>query len=246
MTRRTAVVTGASSGIGAATAVALSNAGFDVVLGARRTEQLASVAEPIGARTHVLDVTDPASVTAFCDTIESCSVLVNNAGGAMGHAPIRSTDEADWAWMYETNVLGTLRMTQALLPKLEASGDGLIINIGSVAGFEVYPGGGGYHAAKFGVRAMTRTLRLELNGLPIRVTEIDPGMVKTPFSEVRFRGDVERAASVYAGVEALCADDIAECVRWVATLPHHVNIDEMTVRPRDQSAAHVLFRRPLD
>jgi NADP-dependent 3-hydroxy acid dehydrogenase YdfG len=246
MSRGTAVVTGASSGIGAATAQALSAAGFDVVVGARRLDKLAEVAEPIGARVLPLDVTDPASVTAFCDAIPQCSVLVNNAGGAMGLAPIRSTDEADWAWMYETNVLGTLRVTQGLLPKLEASGDGLIIMMGSVAGFEVYPGGAGYHAAKFGVRSMTRTLRLELNGLPIRVTELDPGMVKTPFSDVRFKGDTERAAKVYAGVDALTAHDIAECVRWVATLPSHMNIDEMTIRPRDQAAAHVLNRRPVE
>lgn len=245
MTSRTAVVTGASSGIGAATARALAGAGFDVVVGARRVDKLAEVAEPINARVLPLDVTDADSVKAFCDAIPTCDVLVNNAGGAMGLAPIRTTDEADWSWMYETNVLGTLRVTQGLLPKLEASGDGLIIMMGSVAGFEVYPGGAGYHAAKFGVRSMTRTLRLELNGLPIRVTELDPGMVKTPFSDVRFKGDTERAAKVYAGVEALTADDIAECVRWVATLPGHVNIDEMTIRPRDQSAAHLLHRRPV-
>lgn len=245
MTPKTAVVTGASSGIGAATARALAEAGFDVVIGARRVGKLSEVAEPIGARVLPLDVTDPDSVTAFCEAIPACAVLVNNAGGAMGLAPIRSTAEADWLWMYETNVLGTLRVTQGLLPKLEASGDGLIIMIGSVAGFEVYPGGAGYHAAKFGVRAMTRTLRLELNGLPIRITELDPGMVKTPFSEVRFQGDIERAAKVYAGVDALTADDIAECVRWVATLPSHVNIDEMTIRPRDQAAAHVLHRRAI-
>ena len=243
---RTAVVTGASSGIGAATAQALAGAGFDVVVGARRIEQLVEVAGPIGARVLPLDVTDKDSVAAFCDAIPTCDVLVNNAGGAMGLEPIRTINEDDWTWMYETNVLGTLRVTQGLLPKLEASGDGLIVMMGSVAGFEVYPGGGGYHAAKFALRAMTRTLRLELNGLPIRLTELDPGMVESPFSTVRFKGDAERAAMVYAGVETLKPEDIAEAVRWVATLPHYFNIDEMTIRPRDQSAAHVLNRRPVD
>ncbi len=243
---RTAVVTGASSGIGAATARALAGAGFDVVVGARRIEQLEKVAGPIGARVLPLDVTDKDSVAAFCDAIPACDVLVNNAGGAMGLEPIRTISEDDWTWMYETNVLGTLRVTQGLLSKLEASGDGLIVMMGSVAGFEVYPGGGGYHAAKFALRAMTRTLRLELNGLPIRLTELDPGMVESPFSTVRFKGDAERAAKVYAGVETLKPEDIAEAVRWVATLPHYFNIDEMTIRPRDQSAAHVLNRRPVD
>ena len=243
---RTAVVTGASSGIGAATARALAGAGFDVVVGARRIEQLEKVAGPIGARVLPLDVTDKDSVAAFCDAIPACDVLVNNAGGAMGLEPIRTISEDDWTWMYETNVLGTLRVTQGLLSKLEASGDGLIVMMGSVAGFEVYPGGGGYHAAKFALRAMTRTLRLELNGLPIRLTELDPGMVESPFSTVRFKGDAERAAMVYAGVETLKPEDIAEAVRWVATLPHYFNIDEMTIRPRDQSAAHVLNRRPVD
>jgi NADP-dependent 3-hydroxy acid dehydrogenase YdfG len=243
---RTAVVTGASSGIGAATAHALAGAGFDVVVGARRIEQLHEVADPIGARVLPLDVTDPDSVRQFCDAIPTCDVLINNAGGAMGLEPIRSISESDWTWMYETNVLGTLRVTQGLLPKLEASGDGLIVMMGSVAGFEVYPGGGGYHAAKFALRAMTRTLRLELNGLPIRLTELDPGMVESPFSTVRFKGDTERAAKVYAGVETLKPADIAEAVRWVATLPHYFNIDEMTIRPRDQSAAHVINRRPVE
>jgi NADP-dependent 3-hydroxy acid dehydrogenase YdfG len=238
-----AVVTGASSGIGQATARRLKAAGFDVVLGARREDRLRTVAADIGARWMVLDVTDADSVERFCAEIGECRVLVNNAGGAVGLDPIERADERDWTVMYETNVLGTLRMTQRLLPTLEASGDGHVVMIGSIAGYEPYAGGGGYNAAKFAERAMTRTLRLELLGRPVRVTEIDPGLVETEFSTVRFHGDAERAAAVYHGVTPLSADDVAECVAFAVTRPSHVNIDTLVVLARDQAGATTVHRR---
>jgi NADP-dependent 3-hydroxy acid dehydrogenase YdfG len=238
------VVTGAASGIGAATARQLAAAGFDVVVGARRLDRLEAVAaELVGSRAVPLDVADNASVDAFCASVESCRVLVNNAGGALGLEPIADADEAKWRQMWETNVMGTLRMTRALLPKLIASGDGLVVNIGSVAAFERYPGGAGYHAAKAAERAVTETLRLELLGQPVRVSEISPGMVQTDFSLVRFEGDAARAGAVYEGVEPLTADDIAECITFVATRPPHVDIDEMVIRPRDQARTHAVHRR---
>ena len=242
--RRTAVVTGASSGIGAATARHLAAAGFDVVVGARRAERLAEVAGPIGARALPLDVTDPGSVDAFCDGVGPVSVLVNNAGGALGLDPIGEADEEQWRTMYETNVLGVMRMTRALLPRLVDSGDGHVVTIGSVAAWEPYAGGAGYNAAKFGARALMSALRLELLGSPVRVTEIDPGMVQTEFSTVRFGGDAERAARVYDGVTALTADDVAECVTFAVTRPSHVNIDSMIVLARDQAGARTVHRHP--
>jgi NADP-dependent 3-hydroxy acid dehydrogenase YdfG len=242
-TRGTAVVTGASSGIGAATARALHDAGFDLVLGARRGDRLAEVAGPLGARALTVDVTDTASVERFCAEIDTCRLLVNNAGGALGLDPVARADEDAWRWMYEANVLGVMRMTRALLPRLVASGDGHVVTIGSVAGIEPYPGGGGYNAAKFAVRGVMGALRRELLGQPVRVTEIDPGMVDTEFSLVRFRGDQDRAAAVYEGVDALTAGDIAECVAFAATRPAHVNIDSMLVMPRDQATATLVHRR---
>ncbi len=188
----TAVVTGASSGIGAAAARHLADAGFDVVVGARRLDRLREVAEPIGARALELDVTDDGSVTRFCAEVGPCSLVVNNAGGALGLTSIEGADVEQWRRMYDTNVLGTLRVTRGLLPELLASGDGHVIVIGSIAAYEPYPGGGGYNAAKFGERALAGVLRQELLGRPVRVTEIDPGMVETEFSLVRFGGD-ERA-----------------------------------------------------
>jgi NADP-dependent 3-hydroxy acid dehydrogenase YdfG len=240
----TAVVTGASSGIGEAAARHLTAAGFDVVLGARRVDRIDAIAAELPrARAIALDVTDQASVDAFCTEVGDCRVLVNNAGGALGLEPIAQADEENWRQMWETNVMGTLRMTRALLDRLIASGDGLVINIGSVASFERYPGGAGYNAAKSAERAITDVLRMELLGKPVRVSEIDPGMVETAFSLVRFGGDEDRAAAVYAGVDALRADDIAECITFVATRPSHVDIDEMIVRPRDQARAHMVHRR---
>ncbi|HMQ25949.1 MAG TPA: SDR family oxidoreductase, partial [Acidimicrobiales bacterium] len=189
MSTRTAVVTGASSGIGAATATRLAAEGFHVVVGARRVDRLAAVAGPIGATALPLDVTDTDSVEAFCAQVPECHLLVNNAGGALGRDPIAEADEARWQAMYDSNVLGVLRMTRALLPKLTASGDGHVVTIGSIAAIEPYPGGGGYNAAKFAVRGVMGVLRQELLGEPVRVTEIDPGMVETEFSLGRFDGD---------------------------------------------------------
>ena len=243
--RGTAVITGASSGIGAAAASHLAGVGFDVVLGARRVDRLEHVAAAIGpaARFHPLDVTDDASVDAFCSTIESCRLLVNNAGGALGLEPVAEGDIEHWQRMYDSNVLGVLRMTKALLPRLVASGDGHVITIGSIAAVEPYPGGAGYNAAKHAVRAVMDVLRMELLGQPVRVSEIDPGMVETEFSVVRFDGDERRAAKVYEGLTPLTADDIAECVTWVATRPSHVDVDQLVVRPRDQARATMVHRR---
>jgi NADP-dependent 3-hydroxy acid dehydrogenase YdfG len=240
--RGTAVVTGASSGIGAATARRLAAEGFAVVIGARRLDRLRDVAEPIGARALPLDVTDPASVEAFADQVGECRVLVNNAGGAFGLDPVATADVEQWRQMYDANVLGTLRMTQALLPKLEASGNGHVVMLGSVAGWEPYAGGAGYNAAKFGLRAMTRVLRDELLGHPIRVSEIDPGMVETDFSLVRFGGDEGRAAAVYEGTTPLTPDDVADCIAFVVTRPSHVNIDTLLLMPRDQAGPGKVHR----
>jgi NADP-dependent 3-hydroxy acid dehydrogenase YdfG len=241
--RGTAVVTGASSGIGAATAAHLAAEGFDVVIGARRLERLQAVAEPLGARALPLDVTDAASVAAFCAEVPECRLLVNNAGGALGLEPVAEADDERWRWMYEANVLGAMRMTRDLLPALEASGDGHVVMVGSIAGHEPYPGGAGYNAAKFALRAMTKALRLELLGRPVRVTEVDPGMVETEFSAVRFGGDEARAAAVYEGVDALTADDVAGCIAFAATRPSRVNIDSLVVLPRDQAGAGRIHRR---
>lgn len=239
---RTAVVTGASSGIGAATARQLAAAGFQVVLGARRVERLRALGAEIGAAYGELDVTDPDSVTAFCDKLDTCDVVVNNAGGALGVDPVATADLASWQTMYDTNVLGTVRMTQQLLGRLEASGDGHVVIIGSIAGIEAYPGGGGYNAAKFAVHAVRDVLRHELLGRPVRVTEIAPGLVETEFSLVRLGGDQDRAAQVYEGMTPLTADDVAEAVTWCVTRPSHVNVDRMVLLPRDQSAATRVHR----
>ena len=243
---KTAVVTGASSGIGAATARALASAGFRVYLGARRQDRLREVADSMGSSAVPLplDITDEESVQSFVAQLpEALHLLVNNAGGAVGVEKIEAALDDKWRWMWETNVLGTLRMTRALLPRLRASGDGHVINLGSIAGFETYVGGAGYTGAKHAERALTRTLRLELLGEPIRVTDIAPGLVETEFSLVRFGGDAERAKAVYRGMEPLVAEDIADCIAWAATRPSRVNIDELVVRPRDQATATMVHRR---
>ncbi|MEY2446547.1 MAG: hypothetical protein QOH79_23 [Acidimicrobiaceae bacterium] len=242
--RGVAVVTGASSGIGAAAAVRLAADGFDVVLGARRVDKLEEVAASIGGATRALalDVTDPESVDAFCAEISECRLLVNNAGGALGRDAVAEADEEQWRWMYDANVLGVMRMTKALLPRLVASGDGHVITIGSIAAIEPYPGGAGYNAAKHAVRAVMDVLRMELLGQPVRVSEIDPGMVETEFSIVRFGGDEDQAAKVYEGMTPLTAGDIADCISWVATRPSHVDIDQLVVRPRDQARATMVHR----
>lgn len=242
--RGVAVVTGASSGIGAATAARLAADGFEVVIGARRADRLDAVAARIGARALPLDVTDPQSVERFCGEVGACRVLVNNAGGALGLDPVAAADDEQWRWMYEANVLGSMRMTRGLLPALEASGDGHVVMIGSVAGWEAYEGGAGYNAAKFGLRGFTKALRYELLGRPVRVSEVDPGMVETEFSVVRFGGDEARAAAVYEGTTPLTADDVADCVAFVVTRPSHVNIDSLLVMPRDQAGPGRVHRNP--
>ena len=239
---RVAVVTGASSGIGAATARRLVAEGFSVVIGARRLDRLREVARDVAGTALPLDVTDPASVGAFAAAVDRCDVLVNNAGGALGLTPVADADEEQWRWMYDANVLGTMRVTRALLPKLIASGDGVIVNVGSIAGLEVYDGGAGYTAAKHALRAVTETLRIELLGQPVRVSSVDPGAVETEFSIVRFGGDEARAAQVYEGMTPLVADDVADCIAWIVTRPSHVNIDELVVKPRDQATAQRVHR----
>jgi NADP-dependent 3-hydroxy acid dehydrogenase YdfG len=241
--KKVAVITGASSGFGAATARALAAAGYELVLGARRRDRLEAVAAPLGARAVPLDVTDAASVDAFLAAVPRADVLVANAGAALGADPIAVAREELWETMFRTNVLGVLRVVRGLLPKLEASGDGLVVVVGSIAGFETYAGGAGYTASKHALRALVKTLRLELLGKPIRVTEIAPGMAETEFSLVRWFGDGERAARVYEGMEPLTAEDVAECIRWVCSLPARVNVDELVVRPRDQATATQVHRR---
>ena len=247
----TAVVTGASSGIGAACTGRLAAAGYHVVLAARRPGRLAEVAAAITAASgscevHELDVTDRPQVNAFAAALPRCDVVVCNAGGAIGAEYVANADPADWMAMYEANVLGTLHTVQALLPKLIDSGDGTIVIMSSTAGLTAYEGGGGYVAAKHGTHAIAGTLRLELSGQPIRVIEIAPGLVKTDeFALNRFRGDDAKAAAVYAGVpNPLTAGDIADAVAWAVTRPAHVNVDLMVLRPRAQAAQHKLHREP--
>jgi NADP-dependent 3-hydroxy acid dehydrogenase YdfG len=240
---RIAVVTGASSGIGAATARVLAEAGYRVVLTARRKDRIEALAEEINQAGHAatayqLDVTDRAAVDEFARAFKTVGVLVNNAGGALGADPVATGDPAHWRTMYETNVIGTLNLTQALLPKLEASGDGTVVVVSSTAGHGTYEGGGGYVAAKHGAHVLAETLRLEILGRPVRVIEIAPGMVKTDeFALTRFGGDEQRAAKVYEGVaEPLSAEDVADTIGWAVTRPSHVNVDLLVVRPRAQAS----------
>jgi NADP-dependent 3-hydroxy acid dehydrogenase YdfG len=239
---RTALVTGASSGIGAAAVRALAAAGFDTVAAARRVERCRELAEEVGGRAMELDVTDADSVAALAAGLDSVDVIVHSAGGALGLEPVAEADEEAWRTMYETNVLGVERVTKALLPALERRGNGHIVVIGSVAGVEVYPGGAGYTAAKHAVNALCRTLRLELLGKPVRVTEVAPGMVETEFSLVRFSGDAERAAGVYEGIEPLTAEDVADVIAYAVTRPPNVNLDYIAVKPVNQATATDLHR----
>ena len=245
--RPTAVVTGASSGIGAATARALAKAGFHVVLGARRLERCAEIAAEIAeagadATALRLDVTDAESVATFAAAIPDAKLLVNNAGGAKGLEPVARADEDDWRWMFETNVIGTLRVTKALLPTLVASGDGHIVTVTSIAALEPYDNGAGYTGAKHAQAMLHRTLRGELLGQPVRLTEILPGMVETDFSLVRFEGDAEKAANVYRGITPLTADDVADVIAFAATRPSHVNLDQIVLKPRAQANAMRAYR----
>src|SRR6478609_2611976 len=243
--RGVAVVTGASSGIGAATVRRLAAEGYEVIAAARRRDRLDELAASVpGVRAMTLDVTSASSVAGLAASVDDLAVLVNNAGGAIGTETIEHGDPADWQAMYDTNVLGVLRVTQALLPALSRGSGGHVVVTGSIAGHVVYEGGGGYTAAKHGAAALVETLRLELNGRPVRVTEIAPGMVRTDeFVLNRFEGDAARADAVYAGVaEPLVAEDIADCVSWCVTRPPHVDIDLLVVKPLAQAAAHKVHR----
>ncbi len=237
-----ALVTGASSGIGAAAVRALAGAGFRTVAAARRVERCRELADEVGGEAIALDVTDPASVAALAEALPEVDVVVHSAGGALGLEPIAEANEEKWREMFETNVLGVERVTKALLPVLEHGEGGHIVVIGSVAGVEVYPGGAGYTAAKHAVNALCRTLRLELLGKPIRVTEIAPGLVETEFSLVRFEGDEEKASQVYDGLEPLTAEDVAETIAFCVTRAPHVNIDYLAVKPTAQATARDVHR----
>ncbi len=242
---RTAVVTGASSGIGAATARHLAAAGFHVYCAARRADRIEALAADLGGTAVACDVTSADDVAALAAAVgPRLDVLVNNAGGAFGAGPVAEADAEDWRAMYEVNVIGLMQVTKALLPALVASGAGVILNVGSTAGRVAYEGGGGYTAAKHGTQVVSETLRLELFDQPVRVCEIAPGMVRTDeFALVRFDGDREKAEAVYAGVaEPLTADDVADAITWMVTRPPHVNIDELVIRPRAQAAQHKVHR----
>lgn len=244
MTKRMAVVTGASSGIGRASARRLAAEGFEVVCAARRTERVEELAREIGGRAVTCDVTNSADVARLAAEVgDRLDVLVANAGGALGADPVATANLAEWRTMYDTNVLGVAACIQALLPAL-IEAHGVIVTIGSVAGMVAYEGGAGYCGAKAAVHSMLMALRLELVEQPVRITEIDPGMVASDeFSLVRFHGDRDKAAVVYAGVaDPLTQEDIAECVAFVATRPEHVNVDQLVVRPRAQAAAHKVHR----
>lgn len=243
--KRVAVVTGASSGIGAATARELARLGFRVVCAARRADRLEALAAEIEGVAVACDITSDESVAELASAAGgTVHVLVNNAGGAIGLEPVEEADPEQWRQMYDVNVLGLIRVTKALLPALRASGDGVIVNVGSTAGRIAYEGGAGYTAAKHGTKVVTETLRLELVGEPIRVCEVAPGMVHTEeFSLKRFGGDEEKAAAVYAGVpDPLAAADVADAIGWVATRPAHVNVDELVIKPRAQAAQHKVHR----
>ncbi len=245
METRSAVVTGASSGIGAATARLLSAEGFHVFCAARRADRVAALAAEVGGTAVRCDVTSADDVAALAERVgPRLDVLVNNAGGAFGAAPVAQADSDDWRRMYEVNVIGLMQVTQALLPALVASGAGVILNVGSTAGRIAYEGGGGYTAAKHGTQVVSETLRLELWDQPVRVCEIAPGMVRTDeFALVRFDGDQAQAEAVYEGVAApLTAEDVADAITWMVTRPAHVNIDELVIRPRAQAAQHKVHR----
>jgi NADP-dependent 3-hydroxy acid dehydrogenase YdfG len=241
---RVALVTGASSGIGAATVRALAAAGFDTVAAARRLERCEELAREVGGRALALDVTDEASVGALAQELPAVSVVVHSAGGALGLESVAEADEGHWRTMYETNVMGVMRVTRALLPAIRRAGDGHIVVIGSVAGQEVYPGGGGYTAAKHAANAVARTLRLELLEDGIRVSEVAPGLVETDFSLIRFEGDAERAAAVYRGLEPLRAEDVADLIAFIVTRPPHVDVDFATIKPTAQATAMITHRDP--
>jgi NADP-dependent 3-hydroxy acid dehydrogenase YdfG len=246
------LITGASSGFGAAAARAFGAQGARLLLGARRVDRLQQTAEAARkagapeAHVHALDVAQTASVEAFVGWVraltERLDVLINNAGGAHGLDPVAEARDADWEAMFQSNVLGLLRVTRACLPLLRRA-PGTIINLGSVAGHTAYEGGAAYCGAKAAELQITRALRLELCGTGVRVGTVDPGLAETEFSMVRFKGDAARAAKVYEGVVPLTAEDVAEALVWVATRPAHVCIDEMIIKCTDQAALHKVHRR---
>jgi NADP-dependent 3-hydroxy acid dehydrogenase YdfG len=240
---RTALVTGASSGIGAATVRALAAQGFATIAAARRLERCDELAREVGGRALHLDVTDHVSVEALAGEVTEIDVIVHSAGGALGLEPVAEADEGRWRQMYDSNVLGVMRVTKALLPALRRSRSGHVVIVGSVAGIEAYEGGGGYTAAKHAAHALAQTLRLELLADAIRVTEIAPGLVETEFSLVRFGGDAKRAAEVYRGLQALSADDVADAIAFCVTRPPHVDVDYLTIKPTAQATAKIVHRR---
>lgn len=247
-TSRKALVTGASSGIGAATARRLTSEGWQVYAVARRADKLEQLAEQEGIIPVVADITDPEQVAGVVTRIQDdggIDTLVNNAGGALGVDSVAQGSLEDWRWMYEVNVLGTLAMVQAFLPMLRDHGEGTIVNVTSTAAQVAYEGGGGYNAAKFAERALSNALRLEEAEHNIRVVEVLPGMVKTEeFTAKRLRGDTSAAEKVYAGVDKpLLAEDVAEVIAQAVTLPHHINLDQIVVRPVAQPAQHKVIRR---
>ena len=242
--QKVAVVTGASSGIGSETVRALAGAGYVVYGGARRMDRLVELSSETGMFLKLLDVTSSDSVKGVVETLpEKVDLLVNNAGGALGLDPISEMDEGAWLSMYQSNAMGTVRMVQSLFSRLKGSGQGHVVNIGSVAAIETYSGGAGYTMAKHALRALTETLRIEWLGMPIRITEIDPGLVETEFSLVRFKGDAIRAKGVYAGMTPLTAKDVADAVLWTVTRPPHVNVDSILLRPLDQARVDRIHRR---
>jgi NADP-dependent 3-hydroxy acid dehydrogenase YdfG len=236
---RTAIVSGASSGIGRATARALAAEGARVAAGARRTDRLAEF-----ELARELDVTDPASCEAFVEwaggELGGVDILVNAAGLALGRAPFDESSEEDERTVFDTDINGLVRMTRLVLPHLRDGGH--IVNLGSVAGRQAYEGGATYIASKFAVRGFTYALREDLLGRPIRITTVDPGLVETEFSLVRFKGDEEKARAVYSGVEAMRPEDIAECVVFAVTRPPHVNVDEIVVKALAQSSGGRILR----
>jgi 3-hydroxy acid dehydrogenase / malonic semialdehyde reductase len=253
LARQWIVITGASSGFGAAAALAFARQGAQLLLGARRLDRLETVVQQArtagspGAYAHPLDVSDTASAELFAKWVRQHTshlhLLVNNAGGAKGLDPVAHATDADWDFMVQTNLLGVLRMTRALLPLLTIQPGGMILNIGSVAGHTAYEGGAAYCAVKAGERQITRALRLELCGTGVRVGTLDPGLAETEFSLVRFHGDAERARKVYEGVKPLSAEDVADAMVWMASRPPHVCIDELVIKPTDQAEVYKIHRR---
>jgi NADP-dependent 3-hydroxy acid dehydrogenase YdfG len=248
--REYAVITGASTGIGAATARLLAKNGYHVIAAARRADRLkALAAEDENIEALTLDVTVQSEIDALAEHLQGkpVSILINCAGGAFDADSVNDSDPEIWKKTYDVNVVGSVRMVKAMTPLMQQFGRGHIVMISSTAGHRAYENGGSYVAAKFAETSLVETLRLELNGQPIRVTEIAPGMVKTDeFAVQRFQGDREKAAKVYEGVtRPLVAEDVAEAIRWSVMLPSHFNVDSLLIRPIAQAQTHKVYRQPL-